>query len=234
MERNLEYEASPDNFRKKWEPKEDEISKQIEEARKLVDRVGYTKRDLISIASLTASLNVDGHRSDLVILKAARAQAAIEGRTAVTDHDIAMAAELALPHRLKRGPFMQTEITMEDLQERIESLQGAANKGQPEVDEDQDKNTSDEKKKVSESATVEEREDLKPPDDGSKPVFQDATAHWWDGGEKTKIGEAFNPRKLDTPLDQMIRKQGGRRSRTKTEQARGRYVQARPTPGENI
>jgi len=147
MERNLEYEASAEEFRKKWEPKEVEISKKIEDARKLVDHVGYTKRDLISIASLTASLNVDGHRSDLVILKAARAQAAIEGRTAVTDHDIAMAAELALPHRLKRGPFMQTEITMEDLQERIESLQGASNKGQPEVEQEPDENASDDVKK---------------------------------------------------------------------------------------
>ncbi len=147
MERNLEYEASPEGFRKKWEPKEEEISKQIEEARKLVDRVGYTKRDLVSIASLTASLNVDGHRSDLVILKAARAQAAIEGRTAVTDHDIAMAAELALPHRLKRGPFMQTEITMEDLQERIESLQGASNKGNPEAEHEPDEDASSDVKK---------------------------------------------------------------------------------------
>ncbi len=32
----------------------------------------------------------------------------------------------------------------------------------------------------------------------------------------------------------MIRKQGGRRSRTKTDQARGRYVQARPTPGKTF
>jgi magnesium chelatase subunit D len=30
----------------------------------------------------------------------------------------------------------------------------------------------------------------------------------------------------------MIRKQGGRRSRTKTEQARGRYIQSRSTPGK--
>src|SRR5512133_2228918 len=148
MERNLEYESSPDSFRKKWEQKEEEISKQIDDARKLVDRVGYTKRDLISIASLTASLNVDGHRSDLVILKAARAQAAIEGRTSVTDRDIAMAAELALPHRLKRGPFMQSEMTMEDLQERIEALQGASNKGQSEQQEqEQDDDTSDDVKK---------------------------------------------------------------------------------------
>ena len=68
---------------------------------------------------------MDGHRSDLVILKAARAQAAFEGRLSVTDRDIALAAELALPHRLKRGPFQQAEMTMEELQERIEQLEGA-------------------------------------------------------------------------------------------------------------
>ena len=68
---------------------------------------------------------MDGHRADLVILKAARAQAAFDGRTAITDRDIALAAELALPHRIKRGPFQQAEMTMEELQERIEQLQGA-------------------------------------------------------------------------------------------------------------
>jgi len=49
---------------------------------------------------------------------------------------------------LKRGPFMQTEMTMEDLQERIESLQGASNKSQSEQEQEPDENASkDEKKK---------------------------------------------------------------------------------------
>ena len=38
--------------------------------------------------------------------------------------DIAIAAELALPHRIKRGPFHQSEMTMEQLHEQIENLQG--------------------------------------------------------------------------------------------------------------
>jgi Mg-chelatase subunit ChlD len=45
-----------------------------------------------------------------------------------------------------------------------------------------------------------------------------------------KIGEAFIPRRLDTPLDKIMRKHGGRRSRTRTDDKRGRYVQARSTP----
>ena len=134
MQRNLAYEADHDNFYLQWEPREAELSHQIEQARTLVDRVTHTNRDLLSIAALTSSLNVDGHRADLVILKTARAHAAFEGRLSITDRDIALAAELTLPHRLKRGPFYQAEMSMEDLQERIEQLQGAsANTGEPEM-----------------------------------------------------------------------------------------------------
>lgn len=124
MERNIAYEKDPEAFRSQWQPKEDELSQQIAKARELVDQVKYTTRDLLSIAALTSSLNVDGHRADMVILKAARAEAAFEGRTKINDHDIALAAELALPHRIKRTPFQQAEMTTEQLQERIEQLAG--------------------------------------------------------------------------------------------------------------
>ncbi len=126
MERNLAFEANPEKFRQEFLEQEQELSRRIDQARKLIDSVEYTSRDLLSIAQLTASLHVDGHRSDLVILKAARAQAAFDGRQAITGRDIALAAELALPHRIRRGPFQQEEITMEELQDRIEGLQGAA------------------------------------------------------------------------------------------------------------
>jgi len=124
MERHLAFETDPDEFRQQWLPRETEVTHQIARARELLDQVTYSSRDLLSIAALTASLNVDGHRADLVILKAARAQAAYEGRTRINDHDIALAAELALPHRIKRTPFQQAEITSEQLQDRIEQLAG--------------------------------------------------------------------------------------------------------------
>ncbi len=124
MERNLAFERDPEAFRRQWQPKEEELSQQIARARQLVDQVTYTTRDLLTIAALTSSLNLDGHRADLVILKTARAHAAFEGRTRITERDIALAAELALPHRIKRTPFQQAEITSEQLQERIEQLTG--------------------------------------------------------------------------------------------------------------
>jgi Mg-chelatase subunit ChlI len=59
-------------------------------------------------------------------LKTARAHAAFEGRTAINGRDIGLAAELAYPHRLKQGPFQQSEITAEELTEKIEQLKGAS------------------------------------------------------------------------------------------------------------
>jgi Mg-chelatase subunit ChlI len=146
MERNLAFEQDADVFRKRWMPKEEELSHQIELGRELVGQVTHTSRDLLSIAALTASLNVDGHRADLVILKAARAQAAFEGRTKINDHDIALAAELALPHRIKRTPFQQAEMTTEQLQERIEQLAGQSVPSEAEEESESQQGQPEEKK----------------------------------------------------------------------------------------
>jgi Mg-chelatase subunit ChlI len=47
----------------------------------------------------------------------------LEGRTQLTERDIALAAELALPHRMRRGPFHQADMNPEQLQARIEQVQ---------------------------------------------------------------------------------------------------------------
>ena len=129
MERNLAFESDPEAFREEWLLKEQELSQQIESARDLVNRVRYSSRDLLVIADLTTKMHVDGHRADLVILKASRAHAAFEGREAITPRDIALAAELALPHRVKAGPFRQSEMGVAQLEEHIEQLKGAATEG---------------------------------------------------------------------------------------------------------
>ncbi len=148
MERNIAFEADPEAFREEWLAKEEELSGQIAQARGLVGRVGYTSRDLLIIADLTAKMRVDGHRADLVILKASRAQAAFEGREAITPHDIALAAELALPHRVKAGPFRQSEMGVAQLEEQIEQLKGAASEGAP-SEEDKESSEKDAAQKKS-------------------------------------------------------------------------------------
>ncbi len=122
LERHIQYDSDPESFRRAWQPQEQALSERIDAARQIVEDVEYTHRDLFTIATLTAGLNVDGHRADLVILKTARAHAAFEGRDHITERDILLAAELALPHRLKRGPFTETTLYEGELQERLENI----------------------------------------------------------------------------------------------------------------
>jgi len=63
-------------------------------------------------------------------------------------------------------------------------------------------------------------------------VFDQISTNWWEGGEKVKIGQPFLPRKIQNPLDRITRRYGGKRSRTRTERKRGRYIQSRPANGK--
>jgi magnesium chelatase subunit D len=81
--------------------------------------------------------------------------------------------------------------------------------------------------------TPEEVSNLPPPSDpAQQTIFDQGRANWWEGGEKPKIGSTFTPRKIDSPLDRITRRQSGRRSRTHTDRKRGRYIQSRPSPGK--
>lgn len=139
MERRLAFEVDPDGFSKEWNAKEKALSAQIGQAREFVNYVQYSRRDLASIAGLTASLNVDGHRADLVILRGAQAHAAFQGRDRITDEDIVLAAELALPHRVKGRAFQDTAVAASDLEERLEEVQSEMGMGEGEpMDEQMD------------------------------------------------------------------------------------------------
>jgi Mg-chelatase subunit ChlI len=129
LERTVQFERDPAGFYSEWLTKEKELTQDIAKAREILDDVTYTQRDLFTIAELTGGMQVDGHRADIVILKAAMAHAAYNRRTHVTDEDILVAAELALPHRLKRQPFQDTEIQFQELVDRLEAARQEATEG---------------------------------------------------------------------------------------------------------
>ena len=123
MERRVSFESDPGPFSKSWSDKEMQLTEQIAQARNRVNNIRYSRRDLASIAGLTASLKVDGHRADLVILRGAQAHAAFHRRDAISDDDVILAAELALPHRIKTRPFQDSAISAYELEERLEQVQ---------------------------------------------------------------------------------------------------------------
>ena len=58
--------------------------------------------------------------------------------------------------------------------------------------------------------------------------------YWWEGGQRRQSSQEFSARRLDTQIDRLTRKQAGRRSRTKTDRKRGRYIQARMPRKEKV
>jgi len=135
MERNLAFEQDPEGFYEEWQPQEVMLAERIEEARCLLPEVHYTRNDMATIAEMMAGLGVDGHRGDLVILKTAVAHAAWEGRRRLTDRDIMLAAELTLPHRLKRKPFDEVQTSIAELDKMVAAARDRSADTEPEMEE---------------------------------------------------------------------------------------------------
>ena len=76
-------------------------------ARSALPRLTWSDAVLHHAAACAIAAGVDGMRADLVMLRAARALAALEGRGEVTVNDVDAVAELALAHRRPEGSAAQ-------------------------------------------------------------------------------------------------------------------------------
>ncbi len=128
LERCVQFEQDAEGFRAEWEPRDEQLSREIAQARELLPQVTYDHGHLYTIAELTAGFKVDGHRADIVILKAALAHAAFRNRQHINEEDIPVAAELALSHRLKKQPFDDTGLKFEELETRLEQVRAQLTK----------------------------------------------------------------------------------------------------------
>ena len=150
LERHIAYENGPLDFKAEWDPVDQELSGRIAAARQIIDEVTHKTSDLRVIASITSDLRIDGHRADLVILKAARAHAAYEGRKAINDRDITLAIRLTIPHRLKRGPFSDAQADLEAVEGAVDDKRQEFADGEEagEFSENSDDQAAQSKKKV--------------------------------------------------------------------------------------
>ncbi|MTJ83862.1 MAG: AAA domain-containing protein [Telmatospirillum sp.] len=105
VKRRAAFEADPEAFMRRFEEETASLRDTVATAIRLCPHVAAADRILFNIAERSLTLGVDGHRSDIVMLKAAKAIAAWAGRDEVLDADVEEAAGLALAHRMRRRPF---------------------------------------------------------------------------------------------------------------------------------
>lgn len=120
IKRRLAYEANPDAFCESYEAEQQELRHRVILARKRLQEISVTDELLEAIATISITLDVDGHRPDITMLHTVRAMAAWEGNAVVTEEQLLRAARLVMPHRMRRKPFEETTI---DWQNVMDSLQ---------------------------------------------------------------------------------------------------------------
>ena len=120
----LAYEDDPEAFAAEWREHEDALRVGIVEAREHLPKVQADDRTLENIAAIALAIGVDGHRADIVMLKAAKTLAALDARDVVEPQDIATAAPMALQHRLRRQPFEEIRPDDERIGDTVRSILG--------------------------------------------------------------------------------------------------------------
>ncbi len=105
VKRRRAFDADPVAFAQQWEPEQRRLQRRIRMAQKRLPSVELTDEALYAAARLCVALNIDGHRGELTLARAAVALAAFEGRQSVQPSDIARVATLSLRHRLRKDPL---------------------------------------------------------------------------------------------------------------------------------
>ncbi|QKY22013.1 ATP-binding protein (plasmid) [Halolamina sp. CBA1230] len=107
--RRAAFEANPEAFRAEYADEQAALREDIAAARTRLDGVALGDDVARLIAGMNIELDVDGHRGDITLRRAARTLAAFEGDDEVTARTVRRVARMALEHRLQRLPFEEEE-----------------------------------------------------------------------------------------------------------------------------
>ena len=198
--RRLAYEDSPEDFALQWEADQERLRENITSARERLAQVTYTSEILRLISMICLDQDVDGHRADIYMLKAAQTLAAYYGHGEVLAGDVREAALLVLPHRRRRQPFGDTRLDRDKLEETFKKFQ-----------EEEEAPIPPGPAPLAEPA---------PSGEGKERI----------GAIITAPGDPFAVAPLELPPNRQIRNAPGSRSRTRSDNQTGRYVRATPTP----
>jgi len=105
VKRRDAFEQGPQAFTDAWKKEDDRVRRSIVAARKRLQDVAIPDTAREFAAQLCMSLGTDGLRGDLTLVRAARAEAALQGAREVKSQHLIRVAPSALRHRLRRNPL---------------------------------------------------------------------------------------------------------------------------------
>jgi magnesium chelatase subunit I len=105
------FERDGAAFAEHWSKAEKKTIKQIAKAKALLPAVDMPDAILRRASELCIAVGADGLRGELTLMRASRAQAALDGKDTVTEKHLASVAPLSLRHRLRRNVLDETGST---------------------------------------------------------------------------------------------------------------------------
>jgi magnesium chelatase subunit I len=99
----LAFDADPAGFVAQQAEEEAALRERVRLARARLPAIDFAAGDIARVGECCSAAQVEGVRADLTLLRAARAHAALEGRTAIGEEDLARVAPWVLAHRRRDG-----------------------------------------------------------------------------------------------------------------------------------
>lgn len=105
IRRRVDYESDPAAFCARWEPEQHALRARIRAAQQRLPGLEIPESLYEDAAKLGIALQVDGHRADITLLKAACTLAALEDAQRPERRHLIRVAPMVLAHRMRRTPF---------------------------------------------------------------------------------------------------------------------------------
>lgn len=231
MRRALAYGSDVASFRKEYAESTQELATRIAAAIKLLPQIQLSDAMLILAAQMVSQALCAGHRAEIYLLEAAKALAALAGRSYVLPKDVEEAAQFVLPHRMRKPPEPQDQEPEENEQESQEQNEDDFennddeaqddsldndNMPPPPLDNNEDDGAADDEQDENEQ---EQKDEQEPQHNNDRLAPEEQIAD---------IDKSFRLPKmlLDLGKDRNIRRGSGKRSTTRTDLKQGRYVRA--------
>lgn len=223
IRRVLAFEKDGIAFRAQWQEETEALKKKVEEARNALGSVEVSDAMVQLAAVYTLKAHVAGHRADIYLIEAARAEAALAGRKYVLPKDLEKAAEFVLPHRMRKAEEQQPPEDMKPEQQEEENRPPEKEPEQPSASETefshppkpQPPQIDTEDTNDSSHEQNEDNAKMANPRGQSRERIDDADLH-----------VNLPPMWIEPSKDRKPKKGSGKRSLTMTDLMQGRYVRA--------
>lgn len=223
IRRVLAFEKDGIAFRAQWQEETEALKKKVEEARNALDSVEVSDAMVQLAAVYTLKAHVAGHRADIYLIEAARAEAALAGRKYVLPKDLEKAAEFVLPHRMRKAEEQHPPEDMKPEQQEEENRPPEKEPEQPSASETEFSHPPEAQPpqmdtEDADDSNHEQNEDnaqMSNPRGQSRERIDDADLH-----------VNLPPMWIEPSKDRKPKKGSGKRSLTMTDLMQGRYVRA--------